>query len=324
MNPGGGRAYSNLAGSWWISLGDFYASMKSKGYPGDTSIPPSWKNRHILLFKIEDDGHFDWSRTECGVTEGFRNLAMKGDRRKGLRYPYGDFEVLSAKYRPTRSQVTIRRAWDDGVSYPWDTLTLTARLKSDGSAVFTQTVAGRDSGSITNGVQLRCHRGLSDFKSETRSSIAGCWALDGADEKIVLVIRPNGTFDWTGTVEGMLGGMYQLEIPGNKSFNRMDGTLYDVVSSCYSAEESQITLQASREDDKGALREVVRFQFHATKLDSEHIDFEFSANEGSEKEHRGKATLHRVENVSGRAESAMIAFAAPENEVRTKTETIKK
>jgi hypothetical protein len=110
----------------------------------------------------------------------------------------------------------------------------------------------------------------------------------------VLIIRSDGTFDWTGSVEGMLIAMHQLEYAGDRSVCVMDpGTKYEVVSSRYTPTESALKVKLTWVDHGG---EVVTatYALAAVQVDADCISASIEM-EGPDSEHqRSEARLYRV------------------------------
>jgi hypothetical protein len=259
--------YSKLAGRWSVSyLERVQEEQRSRGQEvtiTEEGAGAAGEDR-IIVVTILPDGGFDWSRMHFGVIYGVHSLRNPGDRCVGRRYEAGEFEVVAAEYTPTRSLIEFRGVSQDenitqtlayarldvelqpddtaSAQIVWDEVTgFTIRTDEAGEQIVDERSPPRRS-EMT--YRLQRHDSRKRKRIQNVSKIAGNWAKSRDAAKLALIIRPDGTFDWTATAEGVLGCWYQLEQKGDVAFVEMSHQRYVVLDAEYTTTQSRIRLGA--------------------------------------------------------------------------------
>ncbi len=134
----------------------------------------------------------------------------------------------------------------------------------------------------------------------TASQVAGTWAAEisrcshGSDSKlIVLAINPDGTFDWTGTLQEEYTGWNNLRYIGDKVRSRIDSDKsYEVVACEYLPNSSRVQLKY---DDAACAPEYpVETILEAKHEAEDRMAFTLTMTSATGKVQRGRLILHRT------------------------------
>lgn len=267
--------FSKLAGRWSTSLfGLVNKYRKEEGL--EAEIKPWRIDDRIVFVTIRPDGRIDWSRSYAGLGYGLCDLAEVGDRCAVGSEDVGPFKVIAAEYSPKRTSITIDGfAQNDTQQESRKQGTLSVELNSDGSATLRATggfqhLVGTQ-GVFDTRLERHCrHRRV----VKNKSSIAGRWVGRPHDDRALLVIRKDGTFDWTGTIYGNLGCWHQLEFPGDQSTCAMDWRVQNkLISAEYEPNESAMTVRTSG----AAYLTYAEYELHVERIDERQISITFKA-----------------------------------------------
>lgn len=310
--------FSKLAGRWSISLPEMAQALGRDARPFK-EVGLTERDRTVIV-TIKPDGGFDWPRTSLGVSHGIHSLRNKGDRCTGRRYEAGRFEVVACEYTPTRSFIEFRGlSRDENIAQTLTKATLDVRLQANGGAlariglttshlffigINPKTVEPSGDAEVTEmELPLRRHEPKLQ-RLDNVSKIAGHWAASPDAKKILITIRRDGTFDWTGTIEGMMGAMHQLEQKGDNSFNQMDPRQRtEVVLTRYKPNGS--TLQWITRTTDPATGEVKSYTqtLSAKPSGDKEILVTLSIHGLEQGDEKHTAVLHGIEDVDEREES---------------------
>lgn len=299
-----------LYGEWTSSYREMERS-RSNATPNSDQLGAA-ADQPITLVAILSDGTFDWSRTMLGVTEGIHGLRDAGDICVSRRDPDVRFRVDVARYTPALCVVELSRLHEDQqhmhISYPWMRLRLEIKLVDDG-AVFSQSYPDGDS--QNESIELhRKPRPHAQAPGANVSKIAGVWAESPDARESILIIRPDGTFDWTGTIEGSLGGFSEISHSGDATFNRTDPRQQTrLIRASYSSTDSGIELEWRAQSPDGEARCTI--ELHARAAVNDSIRVQYLAATGEIKRDVG-VTLYRT-SAAARAESVFGALAELSN-----------
>lgn len=234
-------SFSRLAGRWWIPLRDLL-EVELQGKPLPEEIE-SMNDEHLLLATVLPDGSLDWSRTRLGVRHGIHDVRDPGDWCISYKPVRARVRVDASGYTPTTTRIEMHivdpELGCDGSDFR---LSLELSLNPDGTASCVETYIDRGSSSPFS---FKLHRDVGgNVAIQNRSQISGRWSVNQPNAKLLLIIRPDGTFDWSSTAAGMLGGWGQLERVGDHSPNQSDyRKSYEVVASQYTPTESRLRLR---------------------------------------------------------------------------------
>lgn len=283
-------AFSKLAGRWTISLREMH-----KSFYGSTEKIDEFRTNErdrIVLVTINSDGSFDWPRTLLAVSKGIHDLRDKGDQCIGRRYRGGRYEVVACEYTPTRSFIEIR-GLGEGIAQSSSRTVFDVQLQPDGIAIAKNVID-----STEHDCRLMRHDDPYWPLTRTQSRIAGHWAGSSDDPKILLIIRPDGTFDWTGTLEGIIGAMFQLERKGDRFATGMDPRMNsEVVSSRYAPDESRLKWTTRLAGRELGVQELV-----ARKSDEGALAVTMTVEIAGHGNEHYKAVLHRIQGRTERVE----------------------
>lgn len=241
--------FSRLAGRWSVSL---YELLRSMSLSEPDEPPPSDWGGPVVLLTFHPDGSVDWSRSHYGAMYGLHGLRQVGDQCVGNRYEAGRFEVVACDYTPTRSFVEIRGLSRDEVAQELDYAKFEIELQAD-DTVIARISTDTISGWINSRPELPPDHDNNEFRLrrhdparriiQNDSRLNGQWSLPGSLEEVILVIRGDGSFDWTGTMEGLAAGLYQLEFPGDRSFDLLTGEESELLKASHEPTMSHITFR---------------------------------------------------------------------------------
>ncbi|MCH8965439.1 MAG: hypothetical protein IIB58_10795 [Planctomycetes bacterium] len=201
------------------------------------------EDEHLLLAAVLPNGSFDWSRTRVGVRHGIYDVRDPGDRCVAHKPVRSTVEVLASEYTPMASRIEMHIVdpgfGPDGSEFR---LNLELLLNPDGTASCVETYI--DQG-LSSPLRFKLHRAAEGGPSiQNKSRISGRWSGKQPNAKLLLIIRADGTFDWSSTAAGMLGCWWQLEQQGAHSPNLSDlHKGYEVVTSRYTSTESSLKLR---------------------------------------------------------------------------------
>ncbi len=285
-------AFSKLAGRWWISLGEIVESVHRDKTAADASRFA--KEDRLLVVTILPDGSCDWSRTYLGVRVGLHGLRDAGDRCIVRKSTQSAYEVIASEYTPTTGRIEFQRI-DPETRAPHSSghYILEISLRSDGKANYVEKEVTRRSSS-RNPLVLRLHRSNSTRSPIiNQSRIAGSWSLGESDSEAVLVIRSDGTFDWSGTLEAHMSCWHQLEHEGDRSCNLMNhDQVYEVISGEYASVESSLRFRVRDRSPKGEATEV-RVELTAKRIDEKTIRVSFDVDAGDQGGRSNTMELHK-------------------------------
>ncbi len=231
----GAKNSSKLAGRWQISVKDLGASSeRNLRHLEEAEVD---LQIGIQMVTINRDGSFDWSRSHIGKSEGVHGLRDAGDQCVSRTSSDKHYLVDHAEYTPTMSRIELRRLASthptrrfQEASYSFE-----VELTEDDRAKLTVTrpIAGQK--------RLVLHR-IERCPPLQQSVIAGSWSIEN-DPKIALIIRPDGTFDWSGTDDSLSTYIYQLECVGDRAISSDPRTVLEVIRVEYEPDKSVVILQ---------------------------------------------------------------------------------
>lgn len=296
-----GPTLSRLAGRWSASSAEAQRSF-TKDSATSSIQEPAARDDRIVFITILADGSIDWSRTSFGATQGIHQLKNVGDQQPG--WGSGHFEVLAAKYTRSRTSVTIKRTLSQGpkTQLEVDILRFGLELQEDGFVRFEY--QDQSTGKAPKVLALtRDDRHPQHV--ENHSHLLGEWSFSPDDALAVLIIRQDGTFDWSGTAEAMLAGFHQLEVPGDK-YRVSNGTdIFELVAATYSPDVSRVEIRQT--NSSGTL---ITYELTARRIDNHRIEASAIMTSKETGAERGTRTLYRNEDATGRFESAMLPILA--------------
>jgi len=281
-------------------------------------------DERVVIATASPDGRFDWSRTWLGVVLGIHGLREAGDRCRVRRSGGAEYEVISAEYSPTKSLIEVASApgQDDGQSL-MSYLRMELQLQSQRHAVAQIVTDGPyplgasperpapASGPIdysapySRTLTLARHDDAPQKRKRVRSSIAGTWAESPDSYRAVLVIRADGTFDWTATAGGVFGSFYQLDHAGDRAVGVFAGRLHEVVDAKYRPNESRIKVRSWRRDDP-SVDQMFELVARVAGPDAIRVRVRTTADDG--RKEQLVATLYRNECAREREEDVLDAI----------------
>jgi len=290
-------AFSKLAGRWSASACEVFPGLKGRSYKGSD---PFWVDDRLVLLTIMPDGRVDWSRSYLGISYGMRDLNEPGDRCAGLKEGAGPFELVSAEYTPTRTRVEV-----SGLSLckgkPGDRVngSITIELYSDGVATLRASPGFQNLYKQADDLEIKVQRHDRQRHSiDNASRIAGTWVDPKHEDRAVLIIREDGTFDWSGTLMAWYGAMHQLEFPGDRTIDFFFGcsSRSKLISAKYEQDLSAIFLRSH--SPQPFVHE--RFSFVVHRIDDDQVSLTFRRTGVGVEEFERTLILRRSSGVTKR------------------------
>ncbi len=230
----GAKNSSKLAGRWQISVKDLGASSeRNLRHLEEAEVD---LQIGIQMVTINRDGSFDWSRSHIGKSEGVHGLRDAGDQCVSRTSSDKHYLVDHAEYTPTMSRIELRRLASthptrrfQEASYSFE-----VELTEDDRAKLTvaRPIAGQK--------QMVLHR-IESCPPLQQSVIAGSWSIEN-NPKIAMIIRPDGTFDWSGT-GSLTTYHYQLECVGDRAVGNDPRTGLEVIEAKFEPQRSSLVLR---------------------------------------------------------------------------------
>jgi hypothetical protein len=287
--------FSKLAGRWsitWVSADEaITGGQNSRG-----KDLPELAHEKIVFVTILPNGAIDWSRSYAGSVYGIHDLERVGDECVSRRPLHGRFRLSAAEYTPTRSSVTIERTDPGLYTDSLKEADFALELREDGTARFdlgTFQGLGRP---VKTMVLSRHDQEL--LRIQNRSRIAGAWTLSPDDMMAKIIIRDDGTFDWTGTVEDMSQNLHQLVRSGDRAFSMIGAAR--VVAASYQPDSSGLTIETTRQDGS-----VYELELDVARIDHDRIEIFVRAGIRGAASMRAACTLYRNDKAVQRYESAL-------------------
>lgn len=298
-------AFSKLAGRWWIPLRDLLeGEREGRLLPEEIE---STEDERLLLATVLPDGSFDWSRTRVGVRHGIHDVRDPGDRCVAHKPVQSTVEVVASEYTPMASRIEMRIV-DPGLGCDGSDfrLNLELLLNRDGTVSCVETYI--DQG-LSSPLSFKLHRAAGgDPSIQNRSRISGRWSGKQTNAKLLLIIRADGTFDWSSTAAGMLGCWWQLEQQGDHSPNLSDlHKGYEVVTSRYTPTESSLKLRLYDRAPTPKPHETT-IELVAKRVDDERIRVLLHTDAGGRGSQTHAETLYRDDNTQLREFYALRVF----------------
>ncbi|OWY72992.1 hypothetical protein B7486_01205 [cyanobacterium TDX16] len=214
--------FSKLAGRWSASACEVFRDWKSRPCKGSD---PFWVDDRLVLLTITPDGRVDWSRSYLGIIYGLRDLNEPHDRCAGFKEDAGPFELVSAEYTPTRTHVEVSGlSLFKGKQGVRVTGTVTVELDTDGVATLRVSPGFQYLYELADDLEIKVRRHDRQRRTiDNASRIAGTWVDPEHEDRGLLIIREDGTFDWSGTLLAWYGAMHQLEFPGDRTIDLFFG-----------------------------------------------------------------------------------------------------
>lgn len=314
--------YSRLAGRWSATVREILGHAFSDGDLSETEW--SVLDERVVVATVLPNARFDWSRTWLGVVTGIHGPCEQGDRCRARRFGGTEYEVIKADYSPTKSVIEVASApgQDDSQSL-MSYLRMEVQLQSQHRALAQIVTDGPyplgasperptpPSGPIDYStpyswtLTLERHDDAPQKRTRVRSSIAGTWAEYPDSYRAVLVIRADGTFDWTATAGGVFGSFYQLDHAGDRAVGVFAGQLHEVVDAKYRPNESRIKVRSWRRDDP-SVDQMFELVARAAGADAIRVRARTTADDGGKKQM--EATLCRNECAREREEDVLDAI----------------
>jgi hypothetical protein len=313
--------YSRLAGRWSATVREILGHAFSDEDLGETEW--SLLDERVVVATVSPDGRFDWSRTWLGVVLGIHGLCEPGDQCRVRRFGGAEYEVISAEYAPTKSLIEVAEVpHQDGTYNLMSYLQMELQLQSQHRALAQIVTDGPyplgasperptpPSGPIDYStpyswtLTLARHDDAPQKRKRVRSSIAGTWAEYPDSYRAVLVIRADGTFDWTATDGGIFGSFYQLDHSGDRAVGVFAGQLHEVVDAKYRPNESRIKVRSWRRDDP-SVDQMFELVAKAAGPNAIRVRVRTTADDG--RRERLAATLYRNECAREREEDVLDA-----------------
>ncbi|GMU26429.1 MAG: hypothetical protein HS101_03615 [Planctomycetia bacterium] len=287
--------FSKLAGRWSITYADADEAITG-GQNSRGKDLPALAYEKIVFVSILPNGAIDWSRSSAGSVYGIHDLEHVGDECVSRRPLHGRFKLSAAEYTPTRSSVTIERTDPGFYTDSLKEADFALELREDGTARFdcgTFQGLGRP---VKTMVLSRHDQKL--LRIDNRSRIAGAWTLSPDDMMAKIIIRDDGTFDWTGTVEGMSQNPHQLVCNGDRAFSMIGAAR--VVAARYQPDSSGVSIETTRQDDS-----VYVFELNVTRIDHDRTKVVMRVGIRGAASKRAVCTLYRNDKAVQRYESAL-------------------
>ena len=184
-------------------------------------------------------------------------------------------------------------------------------MRSDGSADYVEKAVARRSSS-TNPLVLRLHRfDLTRSSTPNQSQIAGSWSPEESESRVALIIRSDGTFDWSGTLEAHMACWHQLEHKGDRSRNLMDAAkVYEVIAAEYASVESSLRILIRDRGPNGEVYEASA-ALVAERINENTIHVSLDVDGGDQGRLNNTVTLHKNTTTQLREGSAWATLRGP-------------
>jgi hypothetical protein len=293
--------FSKLAGRWSAPSAEAQRSFTGDSASGSIQEPAARDDR-IVFITILADGSIDWSRSFFGAAHGIHQLKNVGDEQPGWRS--GHYEVLAADYTRSRTSVTIKRTFSNERETQSDVhiFRFALELQEDGSGRFE---IQDQSAEKAPEVRALTRDDRHPQHVENHSQLLGKWSFSPDDAMAVLIIREDGTFDWSGTAEAMLAGFHQLEVPGDK-YRISNGTdILELVAATYLPDVSRVEIRQTSSSGTS-----ITYDLTARRIDSQRIEASLIMTSSETGANRGTQTLYRSEDATRRFESALLPILA--------------
>ncbi|HKQ47254.1 MAG TPA: hypothetical protein VJZ71_04190 [Phycisphaerae bacterium] len=276
--------FSKLAGRWSIPWREVERAV-SEGQDSSGTSPQWWANERVVFVTIEPDGMIDWSRSLMTSPYGLHGLRNAGDT-------CGAFRLTAAEYTPTQTRVRIQRGGADGAtSSPDDEAFINLELQGDGSALM-------DCGGFyapLSSLRLTRHD-RRRYRVDNTSRLAGKWSLSPDDPRAVLVVREDGTFDWSGTLESAFQGLGQIEYEGDRVFTM--SAVLQLREARYLPAVSSIVIEIVRKGE-----DSLYYKLSAKSIENERIKVSAAIDFPTNETVSGTRTLYRIHGGDGRYDS---------------------
>lgn len=287
--------FSKLAGRWSASIEE---ASRAFGDPFEVWIKSKQTESgdRLVFATVRSDGRIDWSRSLGGIN--VTDLAEAGDECRAWGGSWGElYRVRAAEYAPNLSRITVERIRPDKLPHePSELADIEIRLNADGTATLKNPlwVFGSEASGGEKTIQLRRHDRKRYFV-ENQSKLAGKWCLPGEDLKAVLIIREDGTIDWSRTTEGLMFGFFQLEFQGDRSVAGAGTACCKLVKAEYDTESSRIVVRISHARDSQC-----EFELAAKWIDNDWIVVKATGASSGERTQKWKGVLRRNDDARER------------------------
>lgn len=303
-------AFSKLAGRWWISLPNFVEWVQRDMTSTDASRFA--ERDRLLVVTIHPDGSCDWSRTYLGVRNGLHGLRDAGDRCIARKSTQSAYAVITSEYTPTMSRIEFQRIDPKtGVPYSSGQYVLEISLRSDGKADYVEKDGTRKPSAASPLVLELLRSDSTRSLIHNQSRIAGSWSPQQSESRLALIIRSDGTFDWSGTIEAHMSCWHQLEHEGDRSCNFMNhDQVYEVISAEYAPLESSLRFLIRDRGPSGEVYEA-SVELVVKRIDQKTIHVSFDVDAGAQGRLSNKMTLHRNTKTQLREGDAWATLRGP-------------
>ena len=298
--------YSKLAGRWSTTF-----EAMDRAVTGGQNYQKPYKNleaeevakSRTVLVTIMPNGMVDWSRSHIGSVLRLQGLEEVGDECIDRRNLDSRLKLVSAEYTPTRTAATVDRFSLGGKGdFLIEKYVMSLELNEDSTAVLNWRCENGSRPESWAPLKLTRHENRR-LIVDNRSLLVGKWSLTHDSNEAVLVIREDGTIDWAGSEEGLLGQMYQLQFPGDRAwgwYGRLKLERATYTADCTSL---RIRIRHPQRDNSA------RLEIHVTRVDDEHIKVRASRTGWRGEELQVEKTIIRNESASDRAFSILGSLA---------------